>query len=694
MRPLHVLPLLVLALPAAAQDLPVRVVTLSNAGLAQLERAGSLAPDAPLAFRVPTEDVDDVLKSLLVRDPSGTVEGVRLPAQDLAAEAFRGLPLRPEDFAGRAALLQALRGQAVEAGGVTGRLADAEDVEVGEPNARGTALRVTLVTEEGLRTVTLREGDGVRLTDPALAARVRRAAEALASARAADSRLVEVRLRGATAAREVTVSYVAAAPLWKPSWRMIVPPGGGEARIQGWAVVENRSGADWDGVRLALVSGNPAAFHQPLYAPIRVTRPELPVRVAEGVPVRPDTGAMPVPPPPPPVAMAMPAPAPVAQASRGRAAAIGGAGGGMVAQEAEPRFTDTVAALPPALSASAAGRVAFTLPAPVTVRAGETANLPFLDAALPAERLWWIQDFSARNPLSAVRVRNTTGHTLPDGLATLFGAEGAEAGAYLGDSEIRAVAPDETRILAFARDRDVRISSATTSSERPIGIELRRGVVGVRVLNQQESALALDPRSARDAGRGARVVVDIGRRPGFTPRFAVAAEGDFGLRHEAVLEGGQTTLRFTWERETRTDLPVWDAALGDPVLLRWRDIDVEQSARRLPGGPGTLENLRTVLERLPAEAPGRANLATLVERLGELRGQLDAARTAIRAYRTAEAALARARSAAEDRTGPEREEARRRLNAASLAVERAGTAADTAWEAWSKAAQDLLARMG
>ncbi|MDI3308412.1 MAG: hypothetical protein QJR07_15070 [Acetobacteraceae bacterium] len=271
--------LLCLTLPAAAAELPVRSVTLSNAGLMQIERAGSLPPDASITFRAPLEDVDDVLKSLLLRDPAGQVEAVRLPPQDPEAEAFRGLPLRPEDFASRAALLQALRGQEVQAGGTTGRLAAAEESEAG--------LRVTLLTPEGLRLLLLREGDEVRPTDAALAARLARAAEVVAASRIADERLIEIRLRGARQPREVGLTYVAGAPLWKPSWRLVVPAGDGQARLQGWAVVENRSGADWDGVRLSLVSGNPAAFHQALYAPIRVGRPELPVRAAERVPVRP-----------------------------------------------------------------------------------------------------------------------------------------------------------------------------------------------------------------------------------------------------------------------------------------------------------------------------------------------------------------------------------------------------------------------
>jgi hypothetical protein len=680
-RRLLPLPLLLLALPAAAAELPVRAVVLSSAGLAQVERAGVLAPDAAVTLRAPTEDVDDILKSLLVRDaaPGARVEGVRLPAQDLAEEAFRGLPLRPADFETRAGLLRALRGQAVEAGGATGRLAEAEE------GGEGGTLRVTLVTAEGLRLLALREGESVRLRDAALAARVARAAEALAAARAEGTREIEIRLSGATAPREVSLTTVTAAPLWKPSWRLIVPTGEGEARLQGWAVVENRSGADWDGVRLSLVSGDPAAFRQPLYAPVLVQRPELPVRVAERVAVRPDTGARPPPPPvPPPGPAAMRAPAPAAL----------GAGRATVDQEVAALSAAPVAAVPPAAAAaSAGGRVAFTLPAPATLRGGETANLPFLDAALPAERVWWVQDpLGARHPLLALRLRNTTGHVLPDGLATVYGAAGggADAGAHLGDAEIRAVAPGEARLLAFARDRDVLLSANQAGGERPVRVGFRRGYVLVGTLRREETALAVDPRGTRG-----RLVVDLPRRPGFEPRFAVAAEGDFGLRHEAVLDGGApTTLRFAWEREGRTEIPLWDPGLGDPLLLRWREVDPEREARRLPGGPGTLETLRTVLERLPADAPGRAGLEGVVAGLAEARRLLDAARTALRGYAVAGEALDRARAAAEDRTGPEREEARRRLNAASLAAERAGAAVDAAWEAWQRAVQDLLARTG
>ena len=76
---------LTLIAPAAlAAELPVRGVTLSSTGLAQIERAGEVAADQPVVFRAPLGDIDDLLRSLLILDPVGRVE--RALALPLAAE--------------------------------------------------------------------------------------------------------------------------------------------------------------------------------------------------------------------------------------------------------------------------------------------------------------------------------------------------------------------------------------------------------------------------------------------------------------------------------------------------------------------------------------------------------------------------------------------------------------------------------
>jgi hypothetical protein len=649
---------LTLIAPAAlAAEMPIRGVTLSSAGIAQIERAGEVAANQPVVFRAPLGDVDDLLRSLMILDPAGRVEGLSLPGRDLLNEAFRGLPLRPADFENRASLLNALRGQEAEAAGARGRIATAAETDAG--------LTLSLIAPRGLLSVLLKPGDEVTLMDPALAARVARAAEALAAARSDDERRIEIRLRS-DRARQVAVIYIAGAPLWKPSYRLLAPAlgaTGAQARLMGWAVVENASGSDWEGVRISLVSDEAAAFHQPIFEPITVPRPELPVRIAEAIRVTPDTGPQPM------VAAAAPMMAPPPPAPR-------------AAMRAEAPPAPAPLAVNVAAEA-AAGRVAFTLEQPVSIRSGETANLPFLDLSLPAERLWWVQDLAATRPLQALRFRNTSNHVLPDGLVTVYG--GPDAPSFLGDAELRALSPGDQRLIAFARDRDLRLTSQSSNRDDITRISLRRGFITLESKRIEETALAIDPRGASGV-----IVIDLPRRPGASPRFPVASEGDFGLRHETQLEAVPKTIRLGFERDQRQDLPLWDQALGDPLLLQPAQFDLEASLRRLPGGPGSVERLQEILSRTGADVPGRDALATTITALQQIRILLDAARLAAREARSADQALTRARQAVEDRTGGEQQAARQRLNAASREAEAKGAASSRAFEAWQRAVVALL----
>ena len=397
------------------------------------------------------------------------------------------------------------------------------------------------------------------------------------------------------------------------------------------------------------------AFRQALYTPIYRERPEVPVRGAELI--RPQADSAPQPVMAAPMAMARSAAAPPAPPP---------------------------AALPQATTDSSAGSIAYTLPHPVSLRASETANLPFLDASLPAERLWWLQNPGARNPLNAARIRNTTPGTLPDGLVTLYAGTN-----FLGDAELRALNTGETRLLAFAQDRDVAIGNARTTAAHTQRISVSRGVVRIEGEEDNTLSLAIAPR-----GQSGPIIIDLPRLPGWTPRFAIAAEGDFGLRHETRLDGTDTTLRLTWTRPLRIETPLWDPGLGTPAAIAWRNTNLDAELRRLPGGPGTLERLSELLARTNPETPGRPALANLVRDMAELRRLLDLARTAVRDAMLADTALTRARAAVEDRTGAERDEARRALNRTSQTAERTAAAADTAWRVWVEAVQDVLTRAG
>src|SRR5690606_19950062 len=85
----------------------------------------------------------------------------------------------------------------------------------------------------------------------------------------------EIRLVDARSHR-LEVSYVVGAPMWKPTYRVVLPKDGkGEALLQGWAVVDNVSGEDWNEVRLSLTSGAPISFRYDLHTPREVYRSDM-----------------------------------------------------------------------------------------------------------------------------------------------------------------------------------------------------------------------------------------------------------------------------------------------------------------------------------------------------------------------------------------------------------------------------------
>ncbi|MFN8926934.1 MAG: hypothetical protein ACK5WM_15420, partial [Rhodospirillales bacterium] len=306
MRPLPTAALLLLLAPsvAVAADPPLRRVVLSTAGVAYLEREATVRGDATLELAVRRDQLDDVLKSLVVLDGAGTVAGVTLPGETSARDALAGLPFGPDALEGPGALLAALRGAEVRLPGprtVVGRILSVERDERGRH-------RVTVATPAGLDGFVLEEAPGLAFADPGLGERIDRALARLSQDGDGQVRRLAVSLRGG-GSRTVRLGYLVEAPVWKASWRLTLGPDG-RGRLQGWAVVENMTGADWRGVDLALVSGDPVALRQALATPLHVDRPDVPVDAGGRLAPRPDAG-----PTGPVVAWAAPAPAPAPTAS-------------------------------------------------------------------------------------------------------------------------------------------------------------------------------------------------------------------------------------------------------------------------------------------------------------------------------------------------------------------------------------------
>jgi len=72
------------------------------------------------------------------------------------------------------------------------------------------------------------------------------------------------------------VSYISEVPVWKSTYRIVVPKEG-KPLVQGWAIVDNTVGEDWKNVQLSLVAGAPQSFVQELSQPYYTRRAVVPL---------------------------------------------------------------------------------------------------------------------------------------------------------------------------------------------------------------------------------------------------------------------------------------------------------------------------------------------------------------------------------------------------------------------------------
>ena len=205
-------------------------------------------------------------------------------------------------------------------------------------------LELSLITDNGeLRTFDVGPATSVRVADRDLSEEVGRYLNLIGSAKAMDVRRMTISAAG-EGERDVFVSYISEVPVWKSTYRILLPEKADEKPlVQGWAIVDNTVGEDWKDVRLSLVAGAPQSFIQEISQPYYVHRPV--VAMPESMTLTPQTHeaaemAVPAPPPPPP---------PPTSAGPGVGGGVGGGvysvGGNVSASKLEGTVTDPSGAL-------------------------------------------------------------------------------------------------------------------------------------------------------------------------------------------------------------------------------------------------------------------------------------------------------------------------------------------------------------
>ncbi len=273
--------------PAAntsAASLPLRRVILYKNGVGYFEHSAKVNGSEELHIDFTTGQLNDALASLTAYDQGGgQITSVRFNSIAPLSERLRSLHLPIDQQTTRWQFLQALRGTRVEIESgpthVTGKLLSVENVnKVYGRNQAENVLVLSVITDAGdVRSFELGPGVSVRIADGELRGDVAQYLKLIGSERAGDVRRLTLTDNG-TGERTVRVSYISEVPVWKSTYRILLPSDPDEKPlIQGWAVVDNTLGEDWKDVQLSLVSGSPQSFIQNLSMPYYVRRPEVPL---------------------------------------------------------------------------------------------------------------------------------------------------------------------------------------------------------------------------------------------------------------------------------------------------------------------------------------------------------------------------------------------------------------------------------
>jgi hypothetical protein len=566
--------------PSTQSPLNLSRVVLYRSGIGYFERQGELEEDI-LRIKVRRDQINDLLKSLTVID--------RRSGQALSVS----MPLDPQSWADAAmtkvsgghnlaSLLDGLRGTNIKLhaaeGSVRGRLMLVEPISNAPlPGPRGDLRpagnsdhKISLLDGSRIRVVLLSTVKAMTLEDGDLAMQLHRQLDVRAGEGMFQQVEVAVRLT-ANSSHDLQVSYVVAAPLWKPTYRVVLPKDGkGEGLLQGWAVVDNTSGEDWTEVHLSLTSGEPIAFRYDLHTPQNVHRPDLTragvhkrAAVATGETAFEAFSDDEMAAPPMPETMvgskfgAGAEPRSAIRRKRKSSATSG-------ISDRELRGSMSVKTTTKKVS----GLVAFELGDRVTVPNGSSTMVALLNETIEAEEAFLFRPGGAgrgyeNNPYRVLRFRNTTPFVLEPGPIAVFGG-----GNFVGEGLSEAIGTQTSATIPFAVEPSIMVESKTGShSGEQTLTKLVRGVLHVESFERRETTWKV--RGVKKE-RSYTVLV---RHNKAGSNFELVSEHprkeDLGNAYFLRIEvpAGQTQAEITVEerRPRTTTIKIWDG--NAPKLL-------------------------------------------------------------------------------------------------------------------------------
>jgi len=460
--------------------LPIVHMTLYKHGVGYFRRRGPVAGEAvKLTFR--REEMDDLLKSLTVLDlGGGQVRGVDYDTPQSRQERLAGCSVILDDSRSLRDLLMALRGRTVQLWLTDGSALTGQLLGLDEPDDKPLARSVASVLQadtDRVAVAALSRIEGVEVQDDTAASDLRFFLQTAVGQET--HRSITIRL--SPGSHELEVSYIAPAPTWRVSYRLVadsadVPEP--EALLQGWGIFDNRLEEDLTDISLSLTAGMPISFVYDLYTP---HTPERPVVKDEdrtaAAPVMFEAGAAPP------------------EADFDEATLITRSAPRSPAMAKRRMSTRTIAqSVESAATGKALGELfQYNVGVPVTVGRGQSAMVPIVsDTLKPKKDLIFNQAKMPDHPVATLRFKNSTGLTLERGPVTVL-----ENGEYVGEAVLPFTTDQNEAVISYAVELGVHIERARQSSSQLHTLSIKDGYMIQQYYDIYQTTYRIDNRTAQ-----------------------------------------------------------------------------------------------------------------------------------------------------------------------------------------------------
>ena len=329
--------------------------------------------------------------------------------------------------------------------------------------------------------------------------------------------------------RDLMVAYLVEMPTWKSSYRLVLD-GDKSPLLQGWAILDNVSGADWQAINLTLTTGSPVSFLYDLYAPRFVQRPDLTPYGNLGI--APPVAASVMSAQKAPMAKSKPrkyyAKEEKKSAYRGRSrAALGGAVYGdadetaISAEETEQlsanKLFDSMQVQ--ASTQKVGSMYRFELEQPMTVPNRSSTMIALINKRIPGKAIYSYNPDAGlaaarQHPFRAVSIKNASGAVLEPGPIAIV-----RDGHFVGEGLISRIEKGQDSYIAYALDTAVNVTRNSSSSRDTVGlVKIARGILQTRAYQVQTWTYAV--KASKEDGEALPLMVSLPNRSGWEMKLS------------------------------------------------------------------------------------------------------------------------------------------------------------------------------